>query len=79
MISMMLGDSWLKSLTSSVNAPLEGGVLERYSEVTCVIFDVKNLILTYTKDFPKRIYEIQVFRFRKKKPGCQIFVIHCFK
>ncbi len=41
-------------------------VLERYSEVTFVIFDLKNLILTYTKYFPKRIYEFNFSDFEKK-------------
>jgi hypothetical protein len=50
-----------------VNVPLEGGILERYSEVTFVIFDLKNLILTYTKDFPKRIYEFIFSDLEKKK------------
>ncbi len=43
------------------------GVLERYSEVTFVIFNLKNLILTYTKDFPKRKYEFNFSDFGKKK------------
>lgn len=75
---MGTGQSGLGSAWPTFRGKLSG-VLERYSEVTFVIFDLKNLILTYTKDFPKRIYEFKFSDFGKKKSGCEIFVIHCFK